>query len=102
MQAAIRCPNGPTTVRLAGMTVVATCGPTSIRSASVATEPMKHRNVRMDDRTWLAAARVAELKGQRISDLVRSLLRGVVTRNRKLLENDPVWQETCLKRGWVE
>lgn len=53
---------------------------------------MKHRNVRMDDATWLAASRIAELKGERISDVVRTLVKGYVSRNRKLLDNDPEWQ----------
>lgn len=73
--------------------------PTPVRP--LAGPPMKHRNVRMDDRTWFAASRVAELQGKRISDLVRSLLAGFVAKNRKLLENDPAWQETCRERGWV-
>lgn len=84
------------------MTIVATHGPPRIISAPVAVERMKHRNVRMDDRTWAAASRVAEIKGQRISDVVRTLLRSYVTRNRKLLEDDQRWADTCRKNGWAE
>jgi predicted GIY-YIG superfamily endonuclease len=64
--------------------------------------PLKNRNVRMDDRTWFSASRVAELRGTSASDLLRSLLRGFVTRNRKLLDNDETWQETLRSNGWVE
>lgn len=53
---------------------------------------MRHRNFRLDDETWFAASRIAELTDERISDVMRSLVQGYVRKNRKLLENDPVWQ----------
>lgn len=88
---------GATHGRLADMTVVAENGPTSITSADVAPKPMKHRNVRMDDETWFAASRLAEMDNQRISDRVREMLKRDVARNRKRLEADPVWQERLRK-----
>lgn len=54
---------------------------------------MKHRNVRVDDETWAATVRLAELDNQYASDRVRELLRRDVSRNRKRLEADPVWLE---------
>lgn len=88
---------GPST-KLAVMTVVATYGPTPIPFANVPPKPMKHRNVRMDDETWFALSRLAELDNQRISDRVRDLFRRDVAKNRRRLEEDPVWQER-LKRA---
>ena len=73
------------------MTAVATYGPTSLRCRDVAVVPKKHRNVRMDSRTWFAASRIAELQGQRISDVVRDLLKGYVSKNRRLIEHDAKW-----------
>lgn len=79
------------------MTVVAPDGPTPITFAGVPPKPMKHRNVRMDDETWFAASRLAEMYDQRISDLVRDLLRRYVSRHRKELDEDAVWQERLRK-----
>ena len=53
---------------------------------------MKHRNVRMDDETWFAVSRLAEINNQRVSDRVRDLLARDIARNRKVLDEDPVWQ----------
>lgn len=66
--------------------------PERITSMTSGIGQMRHRNVRMDDETWMAASRIAQLRGERISDVVRNLVRGYVARNRKLLENDPEWQ----------
>lgn len=74
------------------MTIVATSGATPIAFAVVPPKPMKHRNVRMDDETWFAVSRLAELSNQRVSDRVRDLLERDISRNRKLLEEDEVWQ----------
>jgi hypothetical protein len=75
------------------MTVVAERGPTPITSSDVPVEPMKHRNFRLDNRTWKAASRIADLRRERISDVLRDFVRGYVRRHRKLLDDDPVWQE---------
>ena len=75
------------------MTIVATYGRPPITSADVPPQPMKHRNVRMDDETWWAISRIAELRGIRVSDVMRDLARGYHRRHKKLLDNDPVWQE---------
>lgn len=53
---------------------------------------MKHRNFRLDDETWFAASRIAELQGTRISDIARDLFRGYVRRHKRLLEGDAVWE----------
>lgn len=82
---------GPT-ARLTCMTVVAWRCRGPITSTGVAPEPMKHRNFRLDDSTWKAASRIAELRGERISDAMRELVRGYVRRHKKLLDSDPVWQ----------
>lgn len=70
------------------MTIVATSGPTNVGSRSVPPAPMRHRNFRADDATWNDALRIAELRNERISDVMRTLLRGYVTKHRKLLEGD--------------
>jgi hypothetical protein len=49
---------------------------------------MKHRNFRTDDATWRDAVRIAELRDERISDVMRALLKGYVAKHRKLLEAD--------------
>jgi len=54
---------------------------------------MKHRGFRLDDETWYAASRIAELQGSRISDVARDFFRGYVRRHKRLLDDDPVWQE---------
>lgn len=73
--------------------MIAEALPRRIASPDVPPEPMKHRNFRLDNRTWRAAHRIAELHNQRISDVARDLFRGYVRRHKKLLDNDPVWQE---------
>lgn len=49
---------------------------------------MRHRNFRIDDRTWRDAVRIAELRDERISDVMRDLVKGYVRRHRKLLDPD--------------
>lgn len=75
--------------RLAHMTAIAEHGPTPLTSPAVPPQPMRHHNVRVDDATWKAALRIADLRGERISDVIREFLRGYVRRHRKLLEDDP-------------
>jgi hypothetical protein len=58
---------------------------------------MKHRNFRLDDETWFAASRVAELMGSRISDVAREFFRGYVRRHKRLLDKDPEWQARLTK-----
>jgi predicted transcriptional regulator len=58
---------------------------------------MKHRNFRLDDETWFAFSRLAELYDQRVSDRARDLLRRDVARHRKELDSDPAWQERLRK-----
>lgn len=53
---------------------------------------MKHRNFRIDDKSWFAISRLAELDDRPVSDLIRELLHRYVDRNKKLLDNDPEWQ----------
>lgn len=53
--------------------------------------PKKHRNFRIEDRTWFALARIAELRKERTSEVMRQLANGYVKRHHKLIENDPVW-----------
>jgi hypothetical protein len=71
---------------LYGMTSVATIGPTAVGSRAVPS-PMRHRNFRVDDATWNAALEIARLRDERISDVMRTLIRGYVSRNRKLLDS---------------
>jgi len=54
---------------------------------------MRHRNFRLDDETWFALTRIAEIQDKRTSDIMRDLVRGYVRRNRRLLDNDSKWQE---------
>lgn len=69
------------------MTLVADCGSSGIASAPVV-PPMRHRNFRLDDATWRDASRIAELRGERISDVMRDLVKGYVRKHRKLLDAD--------------
>ena len=69
------------------MTLVASCGSSGIASDPVV-PPMRHRNFRLDDATWRDASRIAELRGERISDVMRELVKGYVRKHRKLLEAD--------------
>jgi len=82
---------GVTRSRLVGMTLVAVSGPAPIASPFVPPEPMKHRNFRLDDETWFAALRIAELRGSRISDVARDFFRGYVRRHKRLLVGDAIW-----------
>lgn len=71
-------------------------GPTDAASVAfrdVPPEPMRHRNFRLDDETWFAASRIAAIKGQRISDVMRDLARNYVTRHKRLLADDVRWAE---------
>lgn len=47
------------------------------------------RNVRVDDATWLAAARIAAARGETVSDVVRAALARYVKRHRDLDEPEP-------------
>jgi hypothetical protein len=73
------------------MTLVATTGPTPVACESVAVPPKRHRNFRIEDETWFALARIAELQRERTSEVMRELAEGYVRKHRKLIENDPVW-----------
>lgn len=84
-------PFGVTSGTLVRMTIVATCGPTPVACESVAVPPKRHRNFRIEDETWFALSRIAELRGERTSEVMRQLAKGYVTRHRKLLTDDPVW-----------
>jgi hypothetical protein len=61
--------------------------------------PKKHRNVRMDGDIWWAASRIADLQGESISIVVRTLLARYVARNRKLLDEDPDWPAWRASKG---
>jgi hypothetical protein len=74
------------------MTTVATFGPTPVPCTVVAIPPKRHRNFRIEDEVWFALARIAELRGERTSEVMRQLAKGYVARYRKLLDSDPVWQ----------
>lgn len=74
------------------MTLVATNGPTPVACESVAVPPKKHRNFRIEDATWFALSRIAELRRERTSEVMRELAEGYVRKHRKLIDNDPVWQ----------
>ena len=75
------------------MTTVATFGPTHVPCDVVAIPPKKHRNFRIEDEVWFALARIAELRGERTSEVMRQLAKSYVARHRKLIANDPVWLE---------
>jgi hypothetical protein len=53
---------------------------------------LKHRNFRLDDETWFGVSRIAELRGTRISDVMRDLARGYFRRHKRLLEGDAIWE----------
>jgi hypothetical protein len=57
----------------------------------VAVPPKRHRNFRIEDEVWFALARIAELRRERTSEVMRQLAKGYVQRHRKLIEDDPVW-----------
>jgi len=46
---------------------------------------MNHRSFRIDDKLWRDAVRIAALRDERISDVLRDFLRGYVAKHRKLL-----------------
>lgn len=74
------------------MTAVATFGPTPVPCDPVPVEPMKHRNFRIEDDVWKALSRIAAIRKERTSEVMRQLAKGYVARHRKLLAEDPVWQ----------
>lgn len=74
------------------MTLVATTGPTPVPCRSVAVPPKRHRNFRIEDETWFALARIAELRRERTSEVMREFAEGYVRKHRRLIENDPAWQ----------
>jgi predicted GIY-YIG superfamily endonuclease len=62
---------------------------TTFRSPGApAGKTMRHRNFRLADDLWADAARIAALRDERISDVMRSLVRGYVAKHRKLLDAD--------------
>lgn len=73
------------------MTAVATFGPTPVPCEPVAIQPKRHRNFRIEDEVWFALARIAELQGERTSEVMRQLAKGYVARHRRMIANDPVW-----------
>lgn len=75
------------------MTTVATFGATPVTSEAVAIPPKRHRNFRIEDELWLTAARIAELRNERTSDVLRDFLKGYVSRNRRLVVDDPVLEK---------
>lgn len=75
------------------MTIVATFGVTPVPCDAVPVPPKKHRNFRIEDDLWFALARIAELRRERTSEVMRQLVKGYVARHRKLLAEDPVWQK---------
>ena len=72
------------------MTTVATFGATPVTSEAVAIPPKRHRNFRVEDEVWLTAARIAELRNERTSDVMRDLLKGYISRHRRLVADDTV------------
>lgn len=72
------------------MTTVATFGATPVPSEAVAIPPKQHRNFRIEDDLWLSAARIAELRNERTSDVMRDLVKGYVAKHRRLIADDPV------------
>jgi hypothetical protein len=73
------------------MTIVATPGPTPVACESVAVPPKKHRNFRIEDETWFALSRIAELRRERTSEVMRELAEGYVRKHRRLIADDPTW-----------
>ncbi len=49
-------------------------------------ENMKSYNVRIKPSVWDTARKIAEAKGDRISDVIRDLLKEYIRRNRKILD----------------
>lgn len=49
-------------------------------------ENLKLYNVRVKPSVWEDARKIAELRGDRISDVIREFLKGYVRRHRKLLD----------------
>jgi len=78
---------------LGGMTTVATFGATPVPSEAVAIPPKRHRNFRIEDEVWLTLARIAELRNERTSDVMRDLVKGYISRHRRLVADDPVLEK---------
>ena len=72
------------------MTTVATFGATPVTSEAVAIPPKRHRNFRIEDDVWLTLSRIAELRNERTSDVMRDLVKGYISRHRRLVADDPV------------
>lgn len=53
-------------------------------------ENKKLYNVRVRPSLWEDARKIAELRGDRISEVIRTLLEGYVRRHRKLLDSPEV------------
>lgn len=49
-------------------------------------EPMKTYNVRVRPSTWETARKIADARGERISDVIRDFLKEYVRKNRKVLD----------------
>lgn len=79
------------------MTIVATFGATPVPSEAVAIPPKRHRNFRVEDEIWLTAARIAELRNERTSDVMRDFLKGYISRNRRLVVDDPVLEQRLVE-----
>lgn len=75
---------------LTRMTIVATFGATPVPSEAVAIPPKRHRNFRIEDEVWLTLSRIAELRNERTSDVMRDLVKGYISRHRRLVADDPV------------
>ena len=72
------------------MTTVATFGATPVPSEAVAIPPKRHRNFRIEDEAWVTLSRIAELRNERTSDVMRQSAYGYIARHRKLVADDPV------------
>lgn len=51
------------------------------------------RSAQIENEIWIPARRISELRGETMSKVIRAAVIRYVARHRKLLDEDPVWQE---------
>lgn len=57
---------------------------------SSAVGKMRHRNFRIEDELWIEATRIAELRGERLSQVLRDEVKGHIAKHQHLIADDPV------------
>lgn len=58
--------------------------------ASSTVSTMRHRNFRIEDEIWIEATRIAELRGERLSQVLRDEIKREIAKYQHLIADDPV------------